>query len=710
LRGASPLAHDDGLNFLRIAHPAAFTNIKYWEVGNEEYGNWEIDHHGTAAPGGTSTGAQHDPATYAAFAAQFASLASEIQAAAGLAPLSIGIDSGDPTGASDGNWTATILADGLANGFVPSFVSDHSYMQAPGKESDSFLLNNTVSAAGSVLDWSTRYADYQSMLQQTLVSQASKVDVMTTEFNSVYAGPGKQTTSLVNGLFIANSLGSLLQSGYDGGFVWDLRNSWDTSQNNNNALYGWRKGGDYGQLGDPNLSSGAETGPYIAYPGYYAVQLVSKIIQNGGNVVPATSSYSDLNVYAVTEPNGNLDLLVINTNPAAAITSQFNLAGFQPAGPAQIWQYGKAEDTAQSLTSSGASSLTHSSATLSFNGANFSYLFPAYSMTVLDLTAQTLTSIGVALGSNNLATMGTEKFIAIARDQFGHPLINQPAFGWSVVGGGQIDSNGVYMPPYAIGSAMVYATSGTVSGAATASYPGAAQWNSAMAGSWASANWIGSTSAATISPPGLRAAAGDMALFASTGTTVSLNGVNPRLAGITFNSITSYTIAAGSVEHIELDNGANRATVTVSAGSHMIAAPLMLTSAADFAVAAASQLLISKPISGSGASLNLTGPGTLTVSAANNYTGGTTVLAGSLVVTTPDGLPSGSSLTVGADAAKFGLASVGDTAAQIPSAIMVDVRQKAILAVVKQRPQSGFAWLTEATESSALGPTLFKKK
>ena len=78
LRAASPLATDDGLNFMRIDHPAPFTDIKYWEVGNEEYGSWEIDHHGTAAPGGVSTGAQHDPATYAAFAEQFATLAAEI--------------------------------------------------------------------------------------------------------------------------------------------------------------------------------------------------------------------------------------------------------------------------------------------------------------------------------------------------------------------------------------------------------------------------------------------------------------------------------------------------------------------------------------------------------------------------------------------------------------------------------------------------------
>ncbi len=56
LRAASPLAKNDGLNFLRIDHSAPFSSIKYWEVGNEEYGSWEIDHHGTNAPGGVSTG------------------------------------------------------------------------------------------------------------------------------------------------------------------------------------------------------------------------------------------------------------------------------------------------------------------------------------------------------------------------------------------------------------------------------------------------------------------------------------------------------------------------------------------------------------------------------------------------------------------------------------------------------------------------------
>ena len=95
------------------------------------------------------------------------------------------------------------------------------------------------------------------------------------------------------------------------------------------------------------------TGPYVAYPGYYALQLASKIIQSGGQVVSATSNYSDLDVYAVKESSGDLDLLVINVNPAASLTEQFDLTGFQPGGPAQVWQYGETQDTAQSHSATG---------------------------------------------------------------------------------------------------------------------------------------------------------------------------------------------------------------------------------------------------------------------------------------------------------------------------------------------------------------------
>ncbi len=384
LRAASPLSTNDGLNFLRVDHPAPFTDIKYWEIGNEQYGGWELDHHGTVGPGGVSTGGQHIPATYAAFAAQFAKLATEITTTAGVPSISIGIDSGDPTGLGDNFWTKNVLTDGLADGFVPNFISDHSYMQAPGGETDAFLLNDTATNPTSVLDWTTRYADYETLLQSTLGSQAANVQFMATEFNSVNTNPGKQSTSLVDGLSIAETLGSMLDSGYVGADVWDLRNGWGTSYNNSNTLYGWREGGDYGLLGGSNQAP--STGTYEPYPSYFAEQLASKIIQSGGQVVSVATNYQDFDAYGVLEPNGHLDLLVINTNPSASLNEQFNIAGFQPNGQATVWQYGEAQDTAQSQSSTGATALANFSATLSINGDSFTYSFPAYSMTVIDLT------------------------------------------------------------------------------------------------------------------------------------------------------------------------------------------------------------------------------------------------------------------------------------------------------------------------------------
>ncbi len=221
LRAASPLGTNDGLNFLRINHAAPFSTITDWEIGNEQYGTWEIDNHSPSGIGGNSTSGYNYPAAYALFASQFASFVKSDQA--NLPSILIGIDSGDPTGASDNNWTRNVLADGFADGFVPGFISDHSYMQGPGAESDSFLLNDTVSNAASSLDWSTRYSDYEAILVATVGStNAAGVKVMATEFNSNYGTPGKQMGSLVNGLFIADSIGSLLDSGYTGGLVWDL--------------------------------------------------------------------------------------------------------------------------------------------------------------------------------------------------------------------------------------------------------------------------------------------------------------------------------------------------------------------------------------------------------------------------------------------------------------------------------------------------------
>ncbi len=409
LRASAPLAQDDGLNFLRLDHPAPF-GFHYFEVGNEEYGDWEIDHHAV----------QHDPATYVNFAAQFAGYAATIDPT-----ISIGVDTEGPD-----SWLTSVLQQSVAQGFMPGFLSDHDYVQAPGTENDSQLLLGTYSLPGNIVSFSVRAADYESLLAQYFGSSAPSVQLLATEFNTVYSDPGKQTTSLVNGLWLADTLGQLLQSPYDGALFYALTSGTNPGGNNSASLYGWRNFGDLAMM----------IGPNFPYPTYFAEQLGSKIIQAGGSVVQASSSDPNLSTYAVRESNGHLDLLVINKSPSGPLTGQFQFNGFQPAGQAQVWQYGETQDNAASQSPTDSSALANFNISLGLSGSSFSTSFPAYSMTVLDLTpgsqtppsgSQTPAIVDAGFESPSVGTGTYSAFV-----------YNPANAGWTFSGGSGVAGNG----------------------------------------------------------------------------------------------------------------------------------------------------------------------------------------------------------------------------------------------------------------------------
>ena len=144
-------------------------------------------------------------------------------------------------------------------------------------------------------------------------------------------------------------------------------------------------------------------------------------------------------------------------------------------------------------------------------------------------------------------------------------------------------------------------------------FSGKASWASASSGSWATnGNW-GDTQAPTGTPgaPGLSGALsiGDTAIFGdvpgeAATTTISLNGANPTLAGLTFNSTsTTYTIATGTGNGvITLQSGV---TISVTAGTGNISAVLTGTGPLTVTVAPGSDLIVS--------GTNITHSGTTTV-------------------------------------------------------------------------------------------------
>ena len=264
--------------------------------------------------------------------------------------------------------------------------------------------------------------------------------------------------------------------------------------------------------------------------------------------------------------------------------------------------------------------------------------------TVVVAVNQTLTGVAVSPAVANLTPAGTQQFSAAVVNQFGNAMSSQPAWTWSLIGAGSISSNGLYLPPYATGSATVQvyplAGGGSLTGTATVNFAGAAVWSSPVNSSWNTpGNWRDSITGAVIAAPGLRGIAGDTVVFnSSAGGAVTLDGADPILAGITFSG-SSQTIAQGSGGTLSLNNSGGTASITVGGGAPgnpgpTISAPLTLNSNTGLVVtpAAGGSLTLSGAVSGTGAGLILNGPGTLVLSGVDTNVGTASISSGTLAV------------------------------------------------------------------------------
>ncbi len=375
----------------------------------------------------------HDPTTLIAFANDFETAINGFLAdgfESGASPISIGVDSQDVAESSGdfSNWIGKILSQSVTQKFTLGFIADHYYTAvSPGSENDAELLalsnsNNSTQLgpyynSTNPYEWSLRAQDYDTDFHNAEVTGGTAgiqylggVKLIADEVNSVSSSPNMQSTSLVNGLFIADAIGAAYDTmgidgfgGFQGFSVWDLHNGYSTSTET--GIYGWRQGGDYGILGAGGTKTGGGsngTNPPIVdnnnepYPDYFSVELAAMVYAAGGTIVSSTlDPTNNIDTYAVKEANGDLDLLVINKNypgadaptntPDPTTTEQFNISGFNPKGSANVWQYGVTQDDAQYYAANGAASLASFVANLTISNGSFSYALPDYSMTVIQL-------------------------------------------------------------------------------------------------------------------------------------------------------------------------------------------------------------------------------------------------------------------------------------------------------------------------------------
>ena len=363
-----------GVAMMNITNHA---NFKYWEIGNEVGGSWELDCN-TNPPY-----MAHDPWTYAMRFAQYYSQMKAVDPTIEIGAVADTTEDGtvnntyhpvvNPvTGVTHYGWTPVMLYTMKTNGVTPDFLIEHNY--APGDGDTYNLLWDK--------QWVIDAANLRRMLNDYLgTNLAASIELDDTEY-----GPGgdKQPVSLVGGLFDADAIGQILQTEFNAFLRWNLHNGPADVTDPDNAVYGWRLDANTGNyVTDGGVVNGNVLPPDPnCYPSYYCMKLLKYFARGGDTVITATNDYELLGTYAVQRANGSLTLLVINKSSVSNLTAAINLAGYVPSSGAMVYSYGIPQDQS-ARTGIGSPDIAQTN--LSGVSTNFSCTFPPYSASVLVL-------------------------------------------------------------------------------------------------------------------------------------------------------------------------------------------------------------------------------------------------------------------------------------------------------------------------------------
>lgn len=367
---------NEAADWVASANITNHCHFEYWEIGNEVYGNWETD----------SNSPPHDPYTYATRAAGYIQMMKAVDPTIKIGAVAeVGEDSNSNymanpatnpvTGEVHYGWTPVMLTTFKKMGIYPDFLIYHFYPEyttegSNSSDSDPLLLQVSGNPCPAASDWADAAANLRMQLTDYLGPPGSNIELCVTENNSDAGHPGRQSTGIVNALYLADSLGQLMRTEFNSLIWWDLRNGPDTNGDFDPTLYGWR------QFGDLGITWGTTN-----YPVFYAKKLLRDFVRAGDSVVGASSDYLLLSDYAVRRANGSLTLLVINKDLTTNFDAQIVLTNFIPAASTTIESYGMAQDDAARTNGPAAA---QDIAETNFSGAatDFSYSFPPGSLTL----------------------------------------------------------------------------------------------------------------------------------------------------------------------------------------------------------------------------------------------------------------------------------------------------------------------------------------
>ena len=366
--------------------------VKYWEIGNEQYGdgiygaNWEANNY-----------SDKSPAQYATELLQFASAMKAVDPS-----IKIGAVLTLP-----GNWPDSVVASGASGdwnqqvlsiaGPAIDFAIVHFY---PPSSLGASVVNAPDQLGGELAQLRqeiNQYAGAHGPGIQVAMTETDGNNFMDTQPGALY-GADTYMTSLENGVFTVD--------------YWDLRNGATAISA---APDGATDYGDEGVLSSGGcVGSTCEPPMSTPFPSYYAISMLSKLGLPGDTMVNAGTDQQMVTAHAVRNANGDLSVMLINKDPANSYQASLHYAGFTPvSAPPTVYTYG---DEGPSITSAP-------------QGTSAGQALPPYSIETIVLQPQAGTESALSTPGAPSASNVTDTEATVS---------------WAPSSGGQVDKYEVY--------------------------------------------------------------------------------------------------------------------------------------------------------------------------------------------------------------------------------------------------------------------------
>lgn len=310
---------EEAAGWVEYANVVKGYGVKYWTVGNENYGNghygaaWEADNHPDKSATAYANGV-------VAFVDAMKAVDPTIKVGAVLT-MPANWPDGLTAGNDPGPWNQTVLS--IAGDKI-DFVDVHWY---PGGSNPAESLAKTAHIEDAIFLLRQQIARYAG-------PNASRIGIALTEIN---VGVGRNTQP--GALFLADAYSSLLAHGVFTVQWWNVHNGIGAVS----TIAGQTDYDDWGMLSSGTClqdNTTCEPPHNTPFAPYYGMSMTDIFAQPGDQFIRASTDNPLVTAHAVRKANGDLAVLLINKDPNNSYSVTIKYAGYGPSSaPPTVYTY-----------------------------------------------------------------------------------------------------------------------------------------------------------------------------------------------------------------------------------------------------------------------------------------------------------------------------------------------------------------------------------